>query len=74
MNRADVEAELQLPLPDNFERYEIKVQELIVAYLRQLNPIERRAYCIGKSHLGTSFNVVKSNGFNEWMEENSGNS
>jgi len=38
--------------------------------LKQLNSIERKAYSIGKEHLGTSFNVVKSNGFNEWKKKN----
>lgn len=74
-----IESDLNLPLPDNFEIYDVQVQEQMVDYLRQLNLIERTAYCIGKSHLGSSFNVVKSNGFNEWKKkrvaaENSGNS
>ena len=34
-----------------------------------LDAIEKKAYTIGKHHLGTSFNVVKSNGFVKWKKE-----
>ncbi len=30
------------------------------------------AYQIAYSHLGTSFNIVRSNGFKEWQKEKSG--
>lgn len=69
MNRNDIEIELELELPNNFENYDAIVQELIVNYLKQLDPIERKAYTIGKSHLGSSFNIVKSNGFNDWKKK-----
>lgn len=70
MNREVIERDVGLKLPDNFERYTQNIQELIVEYLKQLNSIERKAYSIGKEHLGTSFNVLKSNGFNEWKKKN----
>lgn len=63
MNRQEIESELGLELPKNFENYDEKNQEQIVNYLKQLDVIERKAYTIGKAHLGTSFNVLKSNGF-----------
>jgi hypothetical protein len=69
MNRQEFETQLGLELPSSFETYTLETQELIVKYLNQLNPIERKAYIIGKNHLGTSFNVVKSNGFNEWKKK-----
>ncbi len=68
MDREQIETSIGLPLPDNFETYDLSVQEQMVEYLQQLNSIERKAYVIGKQHLGTSFNVVKSNGFNEWKK------
>lgn len=70
MNREQIEREIGLDLPDNFEKYSQDTQQLIVDYLKQLNSIERKAYSIGKEHLGTSFNVLKSNGFNEWKKKN----
>jgi hypothetical protein len=68
MDRTVLQLELALELPNNFENYDIVTQELIVQYLRQLNPIEKKAYSIGKQHLGSSFNVVRSNGFVNWKK------
>jgi hypothetical protein len=70
MNRLELETELGLELPAQFESYDIIVQESIIKYLKQLNKIEKHAYKIGKSHLGSSFNVVKSNGFVDWKKNN----
>lgn len=38
-------------------------------YLQQLTPQERKAYDIAKSHLGTSFNVLRSNGYKSWIKK-----
>lgn len=70
MNRIEIETELGLELPVRFESYDSYIQESIVKYLKQLNKIEKQAYTIGKSHLGSSFNVVKSNGFVNWHKNN----
>jgi hypothetical protein len=51
-----------------FETYSHDLKELIVEYVQQLNPIEKKAYAIAKNHLKSSFNIVKSNGFNEWKK------
>ena len=37
--------------------------------LAQLDDIQRKAYEIAKSHLGTSFNIRRSNGFIEWLKK-----
>jgi hypothetical protein len=58
-----------LKLPDNFESYDIELQSSIIEYLSQLNPIEKKAYKIAKEHLGSSFNIVKSNGYCDWVKE-----
>lgn len=68
MNRQTIEAEIGLELPDNFENYDEVTQDLIVRYLKHLDKIERQAYTIGKKHLKSSFNVVRSNGFVEWKK------
>lgn len=69
MNRQEIESELKLELPNHFENYDKLTQELIVNYLKHLDKIERQAYTIGKAHLGSSFNVVKSNGFIDWHKK-----
>lgn len=39
------------------------------AYISQMSPFEISAYRIAKSHLGTSFNLKKSNGFLKWISK-----
>ena len=38
-------------------------------YLKTLSEKERKAYEIAKDHLGSSFDLVKSNGFLRWKKE-----
>jgi hypothetical protein len=58
-----------VPLPPNFERQTDNVKELIIKYLNHLDTIEQKAYCIGLNHLGSSFNLLKSNGYNDWLKK-----
>ena len=37
-------------------------------YIESLNPKEKKAYEIAKSHLGSTFNLIKSNGFIQWKK------
>jgi hypothetical protein len=39
------------------------------AYISQMSQFELSAYRIAKSHLGTSFNLRKSNGFLKWISK-----
>lgn len=43
-------------------------------YLEQLTPQERKAHDIAKSHLGTSFDIVRSNGYKSWIKKQSSSS
>lgn len=36
-------------------------------YISQMSQFELSAYRIAKSHLGTSFNLKKSNGYLKWI-------
>ena len=58
---------VDLPLPDNFDSYDEGLKANVIEYLSQLDPIEKKAYKIAKDHLGSSFNIVKSNGYNDWL-------
>lgn len=64
-----LEAELGVQLPVQFEKYDILTKELIIKYIKQMNPIEKLAFKIGKDHLGSSFNILKSNGFINWKKD-----
>lgn len=58
----------ELPLPNQFSKYNQETQDTIMKYLNQLNAIERQAYKIAYEHLGSSFNIVKSNGYCDWLK------
>jgi hypothetical protein len=57
-----------MPLPNNFDMLSPDVKELVIEYVNQLTEIEQKAYKIAKDHLGSSFNVLKSNGYNDWLK------
>lgn len=49
--------------------YTDSLSEQIHVYLTQLNDTQLKAYRVAKRHLGSSFNLVKSNGFVEWSKQ-----
>ena len=57
-----------IPLPINYENYDDDTQAAIIEYISHLSNIEKKAYKIAYNHLGSSFNVVKSNGYNDWLK------
>jgi hypothetical protein len=59
----------ELPLPDTFDTWDPILKSNVIEYLSQLDPIEKKAYKIAKDHLGSSFNIVKSNGYCNWLRE-----
>jgi hypothetical protein len=44
--------------------------KLIDEYVKQLNPKEKCALKIAQEHLGSSFNLEKSIGFQKWIKKN----
>lgn len=59
---------LDIPVPEIVHTYDETKQKEIYDYLSNLNETHKKAYLIAKSHLGTSFNIYKSNGFKEWKK------
>ena len=59
---------LDIPIPEIVNKYDEEKQKEIYEYLCTLNETHKKAYLIAKSHLGTSFNIYKSNGFKEWKK------
>lgn len=57
-------------LPAQFSTYTAETQENITKYIEQLTPIQKKAYLIAKEHLGSSFDVIKSNGYILWKRQN----
>jgi hypothetical protein len=44
------------------------VQNDIDMYLSSLNEQQLKAYNIAKHHLGTSFDIKRSNGYKDWLK------
>jgi len=47
---------------------ELVLEKEVDEYLNQLDLKEKIACKIAMEHLGTSFNIVRSNGFSEWKK------
>ena len=60
---------LNLPIPQLILKLSIEQQQEIFNYLDQLNTNNKKAYLIAFNHLGTSFNIYKSNGYKEWKNK-----
>jgi len=61
MNQQD----LKIPIP-NLNIYSKEEQNEIFEYLKQLDETQMKTYLIAIKHLGSSFNIYRSNGFKEW--------
>lgn len=58
---------LNITLPNAVKQYPLEKQREIYDYLSQLDEHDKKAYVIAYNHLGSSFNIYKSNGFKEWI-------
>lgn len=61
---------ISLPLPNNISILSDEEQKDIYNYLSQLEDTHKKAYVIAFNHLGTSFNIYKSNGYKDWKNKN----
>jgi len=55
---------------DNLDKYEKKDIENIKKYISSLNEMDTKAFKIAAEHLETSFNIVKSIGYQKWLKNN----
>jgi len=62
--------DIDLPIPLSVTLYSYQKQKEIHDYLLEMDNHHRKAYLIAYNHLGTSFNILKSNGFKEWKNKN----
>ena len=53
-------------LPIHFSSYSEEQQANIISYVGSLSPIQKKALSIAKDHLGTSFDILRSNGYVHW--------
>ena len=57
-----------LSIPESILKLSLEKQTEVYNYLIQMSESQNKAYLIAKDHLGTSFNILKSNGFSEWKK------
>jgi hypothetical protein len=60
---------LNMKISNLLKRYPIEKQREIFEYLSEMDEHHRKAYDIAYNHLGTSFNIARSNGFKEWLSK-----
>jgi hypothetical protein len=57
---------LNLPVSDLIKNYTKEIKKEIYDYLNEMDENNKKAYSIAYDHLGSSFNILRSNGFKEW--------
>lgn len=60
---------LNMKIPELVKTYPIEKQREIFQYLSELDDLNKKAYEIAADHLGSSFNIYRSNGFKEWKNK-----
>lgn len=58
-----------IPLPPDFEQMTDEEKRDAIAYLNTLDEVEQIAYTIALEQLGSSFDLLRSNGFCDWKKE-----
>jgi competence protein ComGC len=61
-------SDFNLPIHDSVHKQPIEIQKNIYEYLASMDSMQKTAYIIAMDHLGSSFNILKSNGYIEWMQ------
>jgi hypothetical protein len=59
---------LNIGLPIFVKTQSIEQQKEIFDYLSSMDDHHKKAYEIAFNHLGSSFNIYRSNGFKEWKQ------
>ena len=57
-----------LDLIHQVRNYNEEIQQTILSYLKTFGVVEKKAFVIAKKHLGTSFHILKSTGYQEWKK------
>ncbi len=63
--------EYGLPIPELIHNLSHERQIEIISYIKSMDDRNKKAYKIAFNHLGTSFNICKSNGYKEWKKSQS---
>lgn len=61
-------SEFNLPIHNSIYKQPLEVQKNIYEYLASMDNMQKTAYVIASNHLGSSFNILKSVGYLEWLQ------
>lgn len=67
-NEINLDLFKNIKIPEIVKTYSPEKQKEIFDYLQEMDDYNKKAYDIALDHLGTSFNICKSNGFKEWKQ------
>jgi hypothetical protein len=59
---------LNIQIPNIIKNYSLEKQREIFDYLSELDDINKKGYNIAFEHLGSSFDICRSNGFQKWKQ------
>ena len=59
---------LNLPIPDIIKNSPIEIQREVFEYLNGMTKLEKEGFKLAFSHLGSSFDILRSNGFKKWKQ------
>jgi hypothetical protein len=68
-NMNDELNKLQLPISQEILHSDEETKNKVFQYLSQLTEVEKKTYILAYSHLGTSFDILRSNGYNNWLSK-----
>jgi len=60
---------LKLPISPKISTLSEEAQALIFNYLNNLTETEKICYKIAYQHLGSSFDILRSNGYSDWLKK-----
>jgi hypothetical protein len=61
-------SQLHLNIPQEVYSVTTEKQQEIFEYLKNMDENDKKAYLIALDHLGSSFNIYRSNGFKDWKQ------
>tara|TARA_B110000495_G_C22652489_1_gene386774 strand:+ start:426 stop:650 length:225 start_codon:yes stop_codon:yes gene_type:complete len=59
---------LNIRIPESVKNYPPEKQQEVLEYLQEMDCIHKKAYEIALNHLESSFDILRSNGFQEWQK------
>ena len=58
----------KVTIPEAVKNYSPEKRQEVMDYLSEMDEQHRRAYEIAVNHLESSFDIVRSNGFQDWKK------